>query len=78
MALEVVKVLCSENRRGRVVLIDGSIEFAKSLKSVYFGNLSELSDIQTKVVMDVIGSFQPSMVTAKVSLKLNVNFIYST
>ncbi len=67
VAMEVMRKLCSENRRGKAVLIDGSIEYAKSLKSLYLGGMTDYNDIQVKVISDVLTSFQPSLVTNTVS-----------
>nr|UTI67601.1 fatty acid synthase [Kerria lacca] len=61
MAMEVLKILCSENRIGRVILIDGSLEMVKTLRSVYFGSMTELNDIQIKLMLDIISALKPPL-----------------
>lgn len=67
MALEVMKILTSEKLQGQAVLIDGSIEFADSLKQLYFGSSTNLEDIQTKIIIDVVKCFHSSTDTAQVN-----------
>lgn len=69
VALETIKLLCSENRSGFVVLIDGSIEFAKFFNNIPFGNTPELNNIQNKIITDVTRTFYPSMMVKEVILR---------
>lgn len=68
MAMEVLKILCSENRIGRVILIDGSLEMVKTLRSVYFGSMTELNDIQIKLMLDIISALKPPLASNEVNL----------
>lgn len=66
LALEVMKILNSENIQGKAILIDGSIKFAQSLRQLYFGSSTNFENFQTKIIVDVVKCFHSSTDTTQV------------
>lgn len=61
IAMETLKILQNENRKGNVILVDGSLEYAKVLRSVHLAGFDHFTRVQTKILRDMASCVQPTI-----------------